>query len=61
MNKDYEQVLAKANAASAEFRNAQQAYRSRKIGDAEFLAARKAYDESEIEFSKARGEYVEQV
>ena len=50
MNAKYAAALAKANAASAEFAKAQSDYRSRKIGDNEFLAARKVYDASTKEF-----------
>lgn len=40
-------------AEEAEFRAAQQAYRSRQINDAEFLAAKAKYDASEKAFDAA--------
>jgi hypothetical protein len=52
----YSDVLAKANAASAKFREAQRRYRAREISDAEFIAAKQEWDRSEQEFSRARGE-----
>lgn len=53
MDKEYKAALDKANAASAAFRQIQQAYRSRKIGDAEFLAGRAEYDAACKEFDAA--------
>lgn len=50
---EYAKALEESRAASAIFREAQLAYRSRKIGDAEFLAARKIYDASEAAFDAA--------
>jgi hypothetical protein len=52
----YYDVLAKANAASAKFRETQRRYRAREISDAEFIAAKQEWDHSEQEFSRARGE-----
>lgn len=43
MDKEYEAAYARFNAASAQLRKAQIAYRARKIGDDEFLAARSAF------------------
>jgi hypothetical protein len=52
-SKRYLEALAKANRASAEFKKAQEAYRSRQIGDKEFLKARAKWDESDKEFDAA--------
>lgn len=52
----YDKVRDAAAMASKEFRAAQTAYRSRKIGDVEFLAAKAKYETSEVVFSAARGE-----
>jgi hypothetical protein len=49
----YEIALGKARVASAAFGLAQEAYRSRKIGDAEFLAARQLYLDSDAAFDIA--------
>ena len=43
----YLKALAEANAASKVFRFVQQQYRARVIDDAEFLAARKVYKDSD--------------
>ena len=53
MTNEYKAALEKANKVSAEFRAAQIAYRARKIGDAEFLAAKAKYDASEKAFDAA--------
>lgn len=50
---DYQDALKLANEASAKFRAVQLAYRSRQIGDAEFLAAQAEYKKSEVEFDAA--------
>lgn len=47
---EYDAVVSKTNLVSAEFRKAQEAYRARKIGDAEFLAARALFDAAEKAF-----------
>jgi len=44
MTNEYAIALADHNAASKVFTVAQNAYRARTIGDAEFVAARKAFD-----------------
>lgn len=44
MSNTYKLALTKSNAASAQFRIAQQAYRDRTIGDQEFLAAKSVHD-----------------
>ena len=53
MDNEYAAALTKANAASAEFRKAQLAYRSRQIGDKEFLAAKALHDAACKEFDAA--------
>lgn len=50
---DYAKALEESRKASAEFRAAKDAYRSRKIGDSEFLAAKAKYDASEKAFDAA--------
>lgn len=54
---EYEIALEAHNKAIREFRAAQEAYRSRKIHDAEFLAAKAKYEEAtkvfDIAFAKA--------
>ncbi len=50
---EYAQAFDKSRAASAEFRKAQLAYRSRQIGDAEFLAAKALHDAACKEFDVA--------
>lgn len=52
----YDKVLEAARVASAAFREAQKQYRSRKIGDAEFLAARALFDATGRDLDIARGE-----
>ena len=53
LSPQYESAL-KTSAESIEaFRKVQIAYRERQIDDAEYLAARKAYDLARIEFDKA--------
>jgi hypothetical protein len=51
----YEEDLEKARAA-AKYREAQRRYRAREIGDAEYLKARREYEESDRAFDRARGE-----
>jgi hypothetical protein len=53
MSKRYAAALAKARKASSDFRQAQADYRSRKIGDAEFLKARAAYKRSDEALDQA--------
>ena len=53
MTIEYELALNAANAASAKFRAAQDAYRACKIGDTEFLAARAEFDRSTAAFDAA--------
>lgn len=50
---EYEAALAKANEASRKFRQIQSDYRSRKIGDAEFLAGRAEHEAAKSEFDIA--------
>lgn len=50
---EYEAAIAKHNEAIRAFRAIQEAYRSRTIGDAEFLAGRKAYNAATEEFDAA--------
>ena len=50
---EYEIALTQSRIASAEFRKAQLAYRSRQIGDAEFLAAKALHDAACKEFDVA--------
>ena len=50
---EYSLALVRANDASKTFRIAQEAYRSRKIGDAEFLAAKALHDAAQNEFDAA--------
>ena len=52
-SREYELALEKARQASRAFAVAQKAYRTRQIGDAEFLAAKKIYDASGVEFDAA--------
>ena len=51
--KNYLEVKAACDEVSRQFGEAQKAYRSRQIGDAEFLAAKKAFDESRKKFDAA--------
>lgn len=55
-DKKYADALAKANIVSKEYRQAVQDYRSRKIGDAEYLAARAKYAASQKEFDQAHAD-----
>ena len=50
---EYEAASQAMRDATAIFREAQDAYRSRKIGDAEFIAARKVYNSYVAEFDSA--------
>lgn len=50
---EYEKASKAASAASAKFREAQVAYRSKKIGDKEFLEAKRLHDTAQAEFDKA--------
>jgi hypothetical protein len=56
MTKEYAAALEAAQSASAKFRTIQAAYRSRQIGDAEYIAGRKAFEASQVAFDVARGE-----
>lgn len=49
----YEAAVQKHNAASRAFREVQEKYRARKIGDDEFLAARRVFAEATREFDVA--------
>ena len=51
--REYEAVLLATNEASRAFRQVQEAYRAQKINDAEFLAARKVYQEQSAKFDVA--------
>jgi hypothetical protein len=53
MTKTYEAALEASRKAAREFTAAQVAYRTRQIGDAEFLVAKAKYDESEKAFDAA--------
>ena len=53
MTKEYELARLKHNQACRTFAAIQSDYRARKIGDAEYLAGRTAYDESTAEFDVA--------
>ncbi len=53
MTATYEAALNKSNIASRAFGLVQVAYRTRKIGDAEYLAARAVYEKSVAEFDAA--------
>lgn len=53
MSPEYAAALAKANAAGRVFAAVQESYRSRLIGDAEFIAGRNAYDAANAEFDIA--------
>lgn len=50
---DYAAALEAARAAARVYREAQTAYRARKIGDAEYLAARAAWEASDKAFDDA--------
>ena len=49
----YARVNAETDAVIKRFTEAQRAYRAREIGDAEYLAARHAYDAAIMEFDVA--------
>jgi membrane-bound lytic murein transglycosylase B len=53
MTEEYRNALEDSREASKEFRVAQEQYRARTIGDAEFLAARAKYREAEALFDAA--------
>ena len=53
MSPEYEAALEIVNAATREFHKVRDAYRSRKIGDREFLAARAIYNAAEKVFDEA--------
>lgn len=59
----YEEAMAAFRIESAAFRSAQADYRSRKIGDADFLAARARFnaanEASDLAESELLGEYTE--
>lgn len=46
LSKEYELAMENFRNVSAKFRQAQLDYRAKRIGDAEFLTARAAYDEA---------------
>ena len=50
---EYEKALEVSREASKVFRNAQWNYRNGKIGDLEFLEAKRIHDASCLEFDKA--------
>ena len=52
-SKEYEAARIKASEATREFFKAQSAYRSRAIGDAEFLAAKAIHDAAQGAFDDA--------
>lgn len=49
----YEKATAKHNEAQKAFHAVRRAYRNRAVGDAEFLAAKAAYDAATAEFDAA--------
>lgn len=53
MNNTYEAAMEKSGAAIRAFKAVQEAYRARKIGDAEYLAGRKAYESAMAEYDIA--------
>lgn len=53
INREYESAIIASRASSAKYGEAQVAYRSRLIGDAEFLAARAEFISSQKEFDVA--------
>lgn len=53
MTTEYAKAYKAANQASAQFGKAQMAYRSGKIGDAEFLAARDKFKAAQAAFDVA--------
>lgn len=53
MSKTYKAALEASRKAARVFMNAQDAYRARTIGDAEFLAAKAEYKKSEAAFDAA--------
>ena len=53
MTKAYEDALNTANAASAVYALAAADYRNMKIGDAEYLAARKVHENAKMAFDIA--------
>ena len=54
----YDAALVEWRKASAAFRTVQTAYRSRKIGDAEFLSGKKAFDDATAVFDLAEKAFV---
>jgi hypothetical protein len=48
----YNEALETVREATRVFHAAQKAYRAREIGDAEFLAARKAYTDADLRFER---------
>ena len=50
---DYVSAIETHNAAMAVFHNVRDQYRARLIGDDEFLAARRIYDEATRKFDRA--------
>ena len=53
MNTNYEAALEKSRIASRAFGQVQADYRSRKIGDSEYLAGRKTYEAAMSEYDVA--------
>lgn len=53
MTTEYETAYTKHNEAIRVYEVVRNAYRARKIGDAEFIAARKVYDAATAEFDAA--------
>lgn len=56
MTNEYQIALAKVTAASAKFRTIQLAYRTRQIGDVEFLEGKRIMVAADREFDAIRGE-----
>lgn len=54
----YDASLETFRVASRAYRAAALAYRASEIGDAEFLAARKAFDEAQAEADRAETAYI---
>lgn len=53
MSPEYTEALEASREATKKFGVVTQAYRNRVIGDAEFLEARRIYDQAQLDFDKA--------
>lgn len=56
---EYDAAKAEFGKVSKEFAKAQKAYRTRTIGDSEFLAARKRFDDAQAAFDAAEARFIE--